>query len=300
MHPRVSVILLCLCALWWNACSPKFIAPEPSVEDLLSEAKGLYEHGEFVNAKEKFESIRFDYPGHALIGEVQFYIGLCFFQLREYINAQQEFESFLREFPADNAFADDAMFYLCKTLFAQSLPARLDQALTRKTIEEADAFAETYPNSAFTEEARSIKKQCLDRLAEKDFLAGRLYRRMGYTTSAIYYFRNLEKEYAETRWPARGRYEWTLCLYLQKNYAEARLMADTCASRLRELTDKNKDGLLLIEQHGFPYRFVHLFGFFPYETRSEIKIYLDDLAHDLSALSGRIDKKLSKLRQKKS
>jgi outer membrane assembly lipoprotein YfiO len=294
MPLRFSVILLCLCAFWWSACGPKYIAPEPSVEDLLSEAKVLYEKGEYANAKEKFEAIRFDYPGHPLIGEVQFYVGLCFFQLHENINAQQEFESFLREFPSDNPFADDAMFYLCKCLFEQSLPARLDQALTKKTIEEADAFLEAYPKSAFADEARSIKGLCTDRMAEKDFLAGRIYRRMGYTSSAILCFRNLEKEYPETRWPARGRYEWALCLYKQKSYAEARAMADTSGISIKELEKKNQDQFNRTEGHGFAYRFFHLFGFFPYEMRSEIKIYLDDLKDDLSRLSGKIDKKLQK------
>jgi outer membrane assembly lipoprotein YfiO len=294
MTQRLSIILLCIAACWWSACGPRFIAAEPSVEDLLSEAKGLYEKGEYGNAKEKFEAIRFDYPGHPLVGEVQFYIGLCFFQLREFLSAQQEFESFLREFPVDNPYADDAMFYLCRSLFEQALPARLDQATTKKAIEETDAFLDTYPQSPFAGEVKKIKGLCVDRLAMKEFLAGQLYRRMGYTSSTIYYFRLLEKEFPDSRWIVRGRYEWALALYKQKNYSDAKNVADTCRQRLGDLETREKDNFALTAPHGFPYRLVHLFGFFPYETRSEMKIFIDDLQEDLAALSAKIEKKLNK------
>lgn len=299
MSKSLPFFLIAFCVFWFNACSPKLSGPEPTVEDLLTEAKGYYDKGNFGLAKEKFEAIRFDYPGHALIGEVQFYVGLCYFQLKEYLIAQQEFESFLREFPQDSPFSDDAMYYLCQSLFEQALPARLDQAHTRKALEEADAFLETYPQSAFAGEVQKLKDQCLDRLSMKEFLAGRLYRRMGYTSSAIHYFRLLEKEFPGSRWILRGRYEWARSLYEQKSYSDAKAMSDTCRRRLEEFKTREKDNFLLTSPHGFPYRLVHLFGAIPYDTRSEIKIYIDDLDRDLSALNRKIDKKLKKAASRK-
>ncbi len=299
MQYRFPIIFLALLSLWFCSCSSKFVAPEPSVEDLLSEAKGLMNKGNYGLAKEKFEAIRFDYPGNSLIGEVQFYIGLCYFDLKEYLIAQQEFESFLREFPSSNPFSDDAMYYLSRTIFEQALPVRLDQAITRKALEQADAFLETYPQSDFTEEVRKLKTRCIDRLAEKEFLDGRLYRRMGYPSSAILYFRMLVKDFPGNHWILRGRYEWSRALYEQKNYTEALSMIDTCRKELAQLSQKEQDNFILKEAHGFPYKLVHLFGLINYESRSEIKIYIDDLYSDLSTLSVKIEKKLKKLSARK-
>ena len=84
---------------------------EPMVEDLLTEAKALYQRERFFKAQEQFEDIRFNYPGTPQIAEVQFYIGLCNFQLGEFLTAEQEFRTIVREFPEENPFSDDAFYY---------------------------------------------------------------------------------------------------------------------------------------------------------------------------------------------
>ncbi len=272
-------------------CGPQYVGPEPLVEDLLAEAKKLIEDGKYFDAKEKLESIRFDYPGNPHIGEIQFYIGLCYFKLKEYVVAEQEFRTIVREFPADHAFADNAMYYLCYALFNQALPARLDQEITKRAIEETDAFLETYPKSDLIGEVSNIRQRCLDRLAEKEFLSGQLYRRMGYTSSAIHYFKALEKDYPGSKWCVRGRYEWALSYYLQKNYEDAFKIADTCRMNIERLQEKEKDNLVKQAPPTFFKKLVHLFGVIPFDNRTDIKIFIDDVRDDLDKLSAKIERK---------
>ncbi|MFH0920765.1 MAG: outer membrane protein assembly factor BamD [Fibrobacterota bacterium] len=298
MLNRCPLPLLLFAALFalglLQGCGPQVAAPEPLVEDLVASAKALYDKGDWFDAREKFEAIRFDYPGNPFIAEVQFYLGACLYRMKDYLNAEQELRTFQKEFPADSPFSDDVAYYLCLSLFAQALPARLDQALTKKTYEEIDAFIEAYPGSGFAKEVLALRMRCLDRLAEKEFLSGRLYRRMGYPSAAIHYFKLLESDYAESRWVPRGRYEWARALYKTKSYADAQKIADTCGLMLSALESREKDNFQRAEPVTFGSRLVHLFGIIPFETRSDIKIYIDDLHDDLVELRERIQSKLPK------
>jgi outer membrane assembly lipoprotein YfiO len=282
-----------LAMLGLPGCGPKLAAPEPLVQDLVADARALFDKGKYFDAREKYESIRFDYPGNPYIADVQFHIGACLFQLKDYINAEQELRTFVKEFPADNPFSDDAVFYLCRTLYAQALPARLDQAITKKALEEVDAFLEAYPSSEYLKEVQDLRTQCLDRLAEKEFLAGRLYRRMGYPSAAIHYFRLLETDYPESRWVVRGRYEWSLCGFGEKDYVEAKKMADTCGLLLKALISREEPHFARTEPYSPAYRFFHLYGAIAYEKRSGIKIFIDDLQRDLDRVQRRIDSRLA-------
>jgi len=287
----LAVLLLPVLSFILSACGPQYVGPEPLVEDLLSEAKKTYDDAKYGRALEQLEAIKFDHPGNSYIGEVQFYIGLCHYQLEDFPAAETDFRTVVRDFPASEPYSDNAHYHLCLTLIKESLPPRLDQELTRKAIEETDNFMDVHPQSAFADSVRGLNRLCLEKLAEKEFLAGRLYRRMGYPSSAIHYFKALEQEYPDSRWCVRGRYEWALANYQLKNYENARQNVDTCALRLTMLEEKEQVAIRTVRFRGWFYKSIHLFGLVSYDTRSEMKIFVDDLKRDLTRLNRKIEKK---------
>ena len=293
IFPARAALSLCV-FIFLSGCGPRYVGPEPLVEDLLAEARQLYEREKYGEAKEKLEAIKFDHPGNPYIGEVQHFIGLCNFRLKDYPAAEQDFRTVVREFPAGEKYSDAAHYYLCLTLFKESLPPRLDQELTQKAIDETDGFLETRGEGAFADSVKALRKTCVDKLAEKEFLAGQLYRRMGYTSSAIHYFKSLEKEYPDSRWCVRGRYEWALSYYLQRNYTDAEKIADTCGMKIAALVESEKQAMREIRKRGLFYRLVHGFGLVPYDERSGIRVFTDDLKTDLARLYRKIEKKKSK------
>lgn len=261
------------------------------VKDLVQETKKLYEKEKYYEAKEKLEKIRFDYPGNAFIAEVQLLIGLCYFGLKDYVVAEQEFRILLRDFPSNNKFADDAMYYLTKSLYKQSLPARLDQNITKQTIEQANDFLISYPLSEYIKEVQTIKDMCYDKLAKKIFLAGRLYRKMGYPSSAIHYFKILEDSYPDSKWNVKGIYEMALSYFEQKDIEEAAKILSKAQKKLDELVKKERDNFVRKKEHSLFYKTVHLFGLIKYETRSDIKIFIDELSKDINDLKKKIIEK---------
>jgi len=117
---------------------------------------------------------------------------------------------------------------------------------------------------------------------------------MGYPSAAIHYFRLLESDYPESRWVVRGRFEWARCGYDIKSYTEAKAMADTCGLLLGALEKREQANFVRTEPFSVAYRVFHLFGVIPYDSRTDIKVFIDDLRDDLDDLSGRIRSRLSR------
>jgi outer membrane protein assembly factor BamD len=260
----------------------------------LTGAKELFDKGRYYDARQAYESLRFDYPGDDAMGEVQFYIGLCHYNLKDYLMAETEIRYFQRDFGESHLLYDDAYYWLCKSLFMQALPAKLDQTITSKVIEECGAFMEQLRNSEYVPEISLLRKEALERLAEKEFTSGRQYRRMGYSSSSIHYFRLLEQEFPSSRWIAAARYEWARSLYEQKNYSDALAMTDSCNSAIKEIEDRDSPAFVRTEPYSAAYKFFHLFGLVSYEKRSTLGIYVDDLKKELAALIVKINKKNKK------
>jgi outer membrane protein assembly factor BamD len=276
------------------SCSPRIASVEPTAAERFSIAKENFDKKRYFDARQSLESLRFDYPGDSLMGEVQFYIALCYFHMKDYYIAEQEMRYFMRDYSEAHDLYDDTYYWLCMALFKQSLPARLDQAITNKTLEECANFAEQMPKSEYLPEIQKIQNECLEKLAEKEYLAGRQYRRMGYASSAIQYFRLFEQEFTSSKWVAATRYEWARSLYDQKNYSDALVMADSCMNYITRIEKDNNKEFQRTEPFSAAYKFFHLFGLIEYETRSELKIYIDTLKEDLAKLVNKINNKIKK------
>ncbi|MBL8028948.1 MAG: outer membrane protein assembly factor BamD [Fibrobacteres bacterium] len=277
-----------------SSCSPRTVAVEPTVTERLTAAKERFNNKRYYDARQAFESLRFDYPGDEVMGEVQYYIGLCHYHMKDYMMAEHEIRYFQRDFGETHELYDDAAYWLCKSMFMQALPAKLDQTITLKAVDECTIFLEQLKNSEYAGEVVNIRKDCLERLAEKEFLAGRQYRRMGYASSAIHYFRTIEQEYPTSRWVAAVRFEWAYSLYDQKNYSDALAMADSCSSVLKSIEESSSAAFVRTKPYSVPYKLVHLFGLVPYEKRSELGIYVDDLKKNVANLVKKIKKKQAK------
>ncbi len=266
------------------------IATEPTVLERLTDARALFEKGRYYDARAAYEAIRFDYPGDDVMGEVQFRIALCHFHLKDYLSAEHEFRYFQRDFKETHELSAEVHYWLCRSLFEQALPARLDQSATQRVIEECSQFMDQFKSSEFYLEVLKIKRECDERIVEKEYLAGKQYRRMGYPSSAIHYFRQIEQNHRDSRWIAAVRYEWALLLYNQKEYPAALSMADSCASFIARIEENEKANFIRIKPYSSSYKFFHFFGLIPYERRSELKIYIDDLKESLALLVSKIKK----------
>lgn len=184
-----------------------------ALETLFADAKQAYEAKKYLKAKQVLERVKQDYPGNEILGEVQLYIALCDFGLKDFGAAENGFRSVRHEFPNSAPYAGQAQYYLALSIYRQTPPADRDQEMTLVAIQEFKDFLSQFPQSEYAPEARKCLAQCHDKLAQKDYLIGRLYRRLDRCDAAIIYFQELYRTYPASRWSWQGLYESALCYY---------------------------------------------------------------------------------------
>jgi len=158
-------------------------------------------------------------PGHAgsryteeatlLIGRMQYELGMN-------LEAEEQFRKLLHDFPGGE-FAPEATYYLALTLFAQSRGPQLDQTETREALDQFRSFVSRYPGHTLVPRAEEHILSIRSKLAEKEFLNGKLYLRRGLLRPARFYFEErVVKEYGDTRWASPAK------LQLARSYEETK------------------------------------------------------------------------------
>jgi outer membrane protein assembly factor BamD len=159
-------------------------------------------------------------------------------EIREYALAENEYRRLVDEYP-DSPLVPEAEYKLGLTFYEQSLPASLDQAMTRTALRQLNRFLATYPSSDFVDEARGLVSELRSRLAEKLYLSAELYLSLDDTEAAGIYFQQVADEYPDTPWAARALGAWEESL---REAGEA-AKADEVAARLREMEQGGTDAV---------------------------------------------------------
>jgi len=198
-------------------------------DSLFEEAMRFFEKKKYVKALEIFEKIKFDFPGSDNIAVVQYHTGLCNYHMKHWQEAENEFQIINRDFNAFN-YSEDNQFYLAMATFHQVLIPELDPYQTQSSIEEFEVFLTNFPNSTKLKEAEEKLFELKEMLAKKDYLNGRLYRRMGNYASAVIYFKDFEKEFPQSKLLPLVKYETALCFFNQNELKKATHLCDSLAN----------------------------------------------------------------------
>jgi outer membrane protein assembly factor BamD len=186
-------------------CSNRKLRAGLSPEERMRVAKEMFAKGHYLDAKTQFQIIVASSGGTALADEAQFYLAECCFHLKDYVTAVAEYERLIRMYP-NSRWVDDAQFKIGVSYFELSPKPGLDQEFTRKAVQALQVFLEDYPDSELRPQAEEYLRRCREKLAEKEFKAGELYRKMGYHESAVIYFNSVLEEYYDTQWAQKALY----------------------------------------------------------------------------------------------
>jgi outer membrane protein assembly factor BamD len=95
-------------------------------------------------------------------------------------------------------------FKEAKCYYELSPRYKLDQTDTEKAIEKFQLFVRRYQNAALADSAIALIDMMRQKLAHKEYDAGRLYKRLGqYQAAAIYFGLTMDK-YPETTWAEKA------------------------------------------------------------------------------------------------
>jgi outer membrane protein assembly factor BamD len=96
---------------------------------------------------------------------------------------------------------------LAESYYQLSPPYQLDQAYTKKAIEEFQAFIDYFPLSPKVEEAEQKINELNNKLAKKLYNNALIYEKMNYYKAAIKYYGDVQEIYHDTEFGPKALYK---------------------------------------------------------------------------------------------
>ena len=181
-----------------SACSSSVDTSQFNADQYFNYAKELYETEDYELAISQFQNIILQFPGSQVNDDAQFFLGMTYHKREQYLLAAYEFSKLIRNIPA-SPFVPESQFMLAESYYQLSPPYQLDQAYTKKAIEEFQAFIDFFPSNVKVDEAETKIQEMNEKLAEKDFRSGLIYERMEYTKAAMKYYAQVTEVCHDTK-----------------------------------------------------------------------------------------------------
>jgi len=199
-------ILAILAVLFVVGCSGSVDTTLLSPEEHYNYAFQLYQDEDYLEAQAEFQSILLQYPGSAVNDDAQYYLAMTYFGREQYLLAAYEFSKLIRDIPASE-YVTDSQYMLAESYYELSPPYQLDQAYTRKAIEEFQAFIDYFPLNTKVQEAEQKINELNNKLAEKLYHNAVIYERMEYYLAAIKYYGEVQDIYHDTEYGPMALYK---------------------------------------------------------------------------------------------
>jgi outer membrane protein assembly factor BamD len=211
----------CMFLISLSACMKKSMKADLTPEDRMATAMRLYEKHDYLDAKTQFRIITLSYGGSTVADKAQYFLSECHFFLKEYILAASEYERLMKVFP-NSEFMDDSKYKLGLCYYKLSPKYSMDQEYTTKAIKEFQEFLEDYDSSTLLPEVESKLEEAKNKLAQKVYASGELYRKMGYYEAAIVYFNLVLEHHYTSKFAPAAQFWLGECYFRDKKFTEAK------------------------------------------------------------------------------
>lgn len=213
----ISIAALLLIVGCSGSVDTSLLSPDEHFEFAME----LYQDEDYQGAQQEFQSILLQYPGSAVNDDAQYYLGQTYFSREQYLLAAYEFSKLIRDIPASQ-FVPDAQYMLAESYYQLSPPFQLDQAYSKKAIEEFQAFIDFFPLNPRVEEAERKISELNNKLALKLYNNAVIYEKMDYTKAAKKYYTNVQETYHDTEYGPLALYKKIQLEINEENYSDAR------------------------------------------------------------------------------
>ncbi|GJQ62784.1 MAG: hypothetical protein SCALA702_18370 [Melioribacteraceae bacterium] len=202
---KLKIFGLLLFALVLSACGDDINTNLFSPEEYFEYARDLYLDEDYEQALREFQSIILQYPGSTITDDTQYFLGMTYFKREEFLLAAYEFSKLIRDIPASE-FVPESQFMLAESYYQLSPNYQLDQAYTKKAVEEYQAFIDFFPLDNKVEEAEKKINEMNIKLARKTYSNAYIYEKMEYTKAALKYYDKVASTYHDTEYAPQALY----------------------------------------------------------------------------------------------
>lgn len=193
---RAFIAILALAALLWGcASSPPFAGM--TAQEIYDESVRLLEEEDWDDAIAGFERILFGFPTFPLAAEARINLARAFYGKEQYLSAASEFTRALERFPT-HEIAPRAALGVCRSYVALSPIPQRDQSYTEQAVQSCGNASADFQGTEEAQQAFELRRDMVEKLAEKDYQRGHYYLRRGFNDSAIIWFEDVLERYPDT------------------------------------------------------------------------------------------------------
>ncbi|MFH0736192.1 MAG: outer membrane protein assembly factor BamD [bacterium] len=240
---KLVIFLLALVAL--TNCSSSVDTSLLTPDQYLEYAMSLFDNEDYEQCITEFQAILLQYPGNAVNDDAQFFLGMTYFKRDQFLLAAYEYSKLIKGIPA-SPFVPQAQFMLAECYYQLSPKYPLDQAYTKKSIEEFQAFIDFFPKDEKLADAEAKIRELREKLALKEYNSSMIYEKMEYYTAAIKYYQVVFENYHDTKYAPMALYKKIKLLVFRNKIGEA--MSDMATFLSRYPDDENAQEIQTLEE----------------------------------------------------
>ncbi len=216
---RNPLILLLLAVLLAGCGEYQKVLKSTDAEYKYQKALEYFNAKQYVKSQTLLDDVSAYYKGTERSEDVLAYLSRSYMGQKDYATAAEYYQAYIRNYPKGK-YIIEARFQLGHCYYLDSPDARLDQEITRKSIQAFTEFVELYPESPYAEQAYKEMGEMYDKLAQKEYLSAKLYYNLGSYLGNNYLSCEITAKNALKTYPSNSYQEELNWLILQAKYQQ--------------------------------------------------------------------------------
>jgi outer membrane protein assembly factor BamD len=242
MFKKAQIILLFVITLFVVSCSDyNKVLKSSDYEYKLKRANQYFDKQSYVRALPLYEELMTIYRGTTKAEEIGYRYAYCNYGMGDYVMAGYEFKNFAKTFPR-SPLAEEAMYLNAMCYFLDSPRYSLDQENTTSALTELQLFVTMFPQSPKVQDCNDLIDKLRIKLHTKAYMNSKLYYDVEDYKAAIVSFKNLIKDYPESKYTEEAHF-----LVLKSQYLLAINSIDK--KKKQRLLDTEKTYLKFIDTY---------------------------------------------------
>jgi outer membrane protein assembly factor BamD len=200
MFRNIGVLFVVIAVLTAISCSEfKKVQKSADIQQKYKLAVELYQKEDYDRSLQLLDELLIYYRGNDTSEKINYYYAYCYFGQADYIQAGYYFLKFTTMFPSSK-YTEECLYMsaYCQYLFTPVYS--LDQTISVDAIRQLQYFIDKYPKSPRVEECNKLIDELRFKLEKKAYEIAKLYYNIESYQAAVVAFKNLLREYPDTRY----------------------------------------------------------------------------------------------------
>ena len=206
-NTRVVVVILALLSgiLMYSCSEYRKVLKGTNINQKYATAVALYEKDDFHRAMTLFDELLIYYRGTDTSEKINYYFAYCYFGEGDFLQAGYYFTKFTSTFPTSK-YAEECQYMsaYCQYMFTPKYS--LDQTISVDAIKQFQLFINAYPKSKRIDKCNELIDELREKLERKSYETAKLYYKIENYQSASIAFKNLLKDFPDTKYKEDAYY----------------------------------------------------------------------------------------------